>query len=293
MHEHARRRALSLSAGDVTCLLDGQRLAARLEARLAPRARRFAAAQGRLPTLVSVLHGGHAASLRQAALKAAAAERTGMRVVVEPLPPATDTAGARAVLGRLAGAADVDGILLQYPLPPAVDEHAAAAMLPASKDLDVSGPDALARFETGGPAPAAAAAMMSLCRHHGLRVSGMAAVVVGRGTWHDRPFAERLARAGARVERVRPEDPALPERLAWARLVVVALGAPGAIPGDALAPGAVVVDAGYFNAGGKGDVDLAGAPPLRALAPVPGGIGPVTVAVLLARTLRAAERRVP
>jgi len=273
----------------VTCLLDGRLLAARLEARLAPRAARVAMRLGRVPTLVSVLDGAHAASRRQAALKAAAAERAGMRVLVEALQPESDTQATSTVLERLATDPGVDGILLQYPLPAAVDGDAAAAALAPDKDLDVSGPAALARFAAGGPAPAAAAALMALFRHYGIHVAGLPTLVVGRGTLHDQPFAVRLRRAGARVACVPPDDPALPAQLGTARLVVAAVGSPGAVAARHLQPGTVLVDAGYFNAGGLGDVDLTDAPPLHALVPAPGGIGPMTVAVLLTRTLRAAE----
>jgi methylenetetrahydrofolate dehydrogenase (NADP+)/methenyltetrahydrofolate cyclohydrolase len=275
----------------VTCLLDGRSLAARLEARLAPRARRFAERYARPPTLVSVLHGGNAAARRQAALKAAAAERAGMLVRVVALAADADSGAARAVLAALSVDDAVDGILLQYPLPAAVDELAAAAALPQAKDLDVSGPAAVARFERGGPAPAAPAAMMALFRHHWIHAAARPTLVIGHGTPHDHPFAVRLARAGARVERCTPADATLIERMAGAELVVAAVGAPGIVQARHLRRGAVVVDAGYFNAGGSGDIDFTDAPPLHALIPAPGGIGPVTVAVLLARTLRAAERR--
>lgn len=205
-------------------------------------------------------------------------------IQVEAVEPSTTQAVAALEAGveRLRP----DAVFLQFPFPPGVDGEALVARIPPEADIDALGPAAPA-----GRPPLTAAGLLALLDHHGVRLEGRGGVLVGApGRYHDR-FREALARRGTRMAPlVAPDDPYLREKVGAAELVVLSAGRPGLVPASWLASGAVAVDAGYFNPDGRGDLDTSpGTDHLAALAPVPGGVGPMTVSALVEAVVAAAE----
>ncbi len=206
-----------------------------------------------------------------------------------------------------------DAVFVQVPFPPGFDGGALIDAIPPVADIDVMSPAAIERYELDATAapPLTVAAALALLDHHGVSVSGLEGVVVGPASaFHDQ-FARALARRGAVMRpRLDPGDPGLaaglatsgPEAglpsaglkagLATAGLVVVAAADPGLVPAGWIRPGAVVIDAGYYNPGGVGDLALDdGTDHLGALSPVPGGVGPMTVSMLVEAVVARAEDR--
>lgn len=224
-----------------------------------------------------------------------AAEKTGITCTVSDLGPAATPDGIHSELAALSGDPAVHGIILQTPLPaPAVFEDLAAAIDPA-KDVDGANPLSLGRLTAGLPAfaPATAEAVLALLDHHGVPLSGAAVAVVGRSNVVGKPAAQLLLQRDATVTICHRRTKDLAEVTRSADVLVVAVGRPKMITAEHVAEGAVVIDVGtnpMVDGGLLGDVD---ADSVRAraggLTPVPGGVGPVTTALLLRHTVRAAS----
>ncbi len=272
--------------------LGGRELAADLRARTTEAAAALTAAgtPPRLAIVVATADGSSAWYVRSIA-KAAAA--VGIVCDVVDLGDAASTEEIRTVLDRLGEDAAVHGIILQTPLPEGVD---AADLVPAiapGKDVDGANPASLGRLAAGLPAfaPATAEAVLALLDHHGVALAGRHAVVVGRSTVVGKPAAHLLLDRNATVTICHSRTSDLPAITRQADVLVAAVGRPGLITPEHVAPGTVVIDVGTnptSDGGLVGDVDPAVAEKAAGLTPVPGGVGPVTTALLLRHTVRAA-----
>jgi methylenetetrahydrofolate dehydrogenase (NADP+) / methenyltetrahydrofolate cyclohydrolase len=269
--------------------LSGRELARQLRAGVAVRAAELAAA-GRQPRLAVVTandDGGSAAYVRSIA---AAAARDGIACDVSR----TGTAGGiLAMLAQLADDPEVHGIILQTPLPEGANLAALAAAIPPAKDVDGASPESIGRLVAGLPAfaPATAEAVLTLLDHYGVELRGRHAVVVGRSVVVGKPVAHLLLdrHATATVCHSRTAD--LPAVTRQADVLVAAVGRAALIGPGHVSPGTTVIDVGTNPAadgGLAGDVDPAVAGVAAALTPVPGGIGPVTTALLLSHVVQAA-----
>jgi methylenetetrahydrofolate dehydrogenase (NADP+) / methenyltetrahydrofolate cyclohydrolase len=273
-------------------ILDGRATAERRLGRLAGEIR----SSGPAPRLATVLVGDDPASRLYIRMKHRACERVGIGSVSVELP--ADATTAEVVRGVWALGTDdsVDGILVQLPLPPRVDREEVIAAVPGEKDVDGFTPLSLGRLFSGTPlfAPCPPLGVMALLGEHGIPVEGQDAVVIGRSLEVGRPMAALLINAGATVTVCHSKTRDLPGKTRAADILVSAVGKPGFITGDLVKEGVVAVDVGISMVDGKprGDLDFPSVEPrARAITPVPGGVGPMTIAMLMENTLAAARGR--
>jgi methylenetetrahydrofolate dehydrogenase (NADP+)/methenyltetrahydrofolate cyclohydrolase len=273
-------------------VLDGKALARALEGELRIRVEKLAAETGRTPILATILVGDDPASATYVKMKGNACRRVGMDSRRVALPAATTTAELLAAIDALNQDPDVQGILLQHPVPKGVDERACFDRIRLEKDVDGVTSLGFGRMAMGERAfgSATPAGILRLLDHYGIELSGCHAVVLGRSPILGKPMAAMLLNRDATVTVCHSKTRDLPELVAEADLVIAAVGRPELVRGAWIKPGAVVVDAGYHPPG-VGDVELAAAiPRCSAYTPVPGGVGPMTIATLIAQTVEAAER---
>lgn len=273
-------------------ILDGKKLAKQMEVQLAERVQDFLPqAGGKAPTLATVLVGDDPASAVYVRMKRNACRRIGMQSRRVELPQETDTKELLDTIRSLNADPDVHGILLQHPVPPQIDERRCFDAIHPAKDVDGVTCRGFGRMAMGEPAYGSAtpAGIMRLLAHYAVPIKGKRAVVVGRSPILGKPMALMLLNAHATVTICHSRTTQLPDIVRQADLVVGAVGKPNFIQGDWIMDDAIVVDAGYHQ-GGIGDVELAGAVDrFAAYTPVPGGVGPMTIATLMAQTLTAAE----
>lgn len=263
--------------------------------------RATAARGGRAPILAAVAATNDVAALiyMEQLLKQAATAGFAAKKVSLPATASEDEIGTE--LARLSADPDVAGIILQSPLPEGVDRRLVVKNIAVEKDIDGITAESAARLSAGDLEgtllPATAAAVMELLRAHQIEIRGRRAVVVGRSAVVGRPVAQLLARAGAEVEVVHSKTPDVGAVTRAAQILVVAAGVRGLIRGEHVSPGCVVVDVGIHAEGDHivGDVDEASVRDAigasGALSPVPGGVGPMTNAVLVLQAAQAALRR--
>jgi methylenetetrahydrofolate dehydrogenase (NADP+)/methenyltetrahydrofolate cyclohydrolase len=211
------------------------------------------------------------------------------------LPAETTTQELLDQIDRLNCDPDVTGILLQHPVPPQIDERQCFDAITLTKDVDGVTCLGFGRMAMGEPAYGSAtpAGIMRLLEHYQIILEGKRAVVVGRSPILGKPMAMMLLNAHATVTICHSRTRDLADVVRQAEVVVGAVGRPEFIKGDWIAPGAVVVDAGY-HPGQVGDIELAPVvDTCSAYTPVPGGVGPMTIATLMAQTLEAAEKVLP
>lgn len=277
-------------------VLAGSPAAAALLSRAAARAR----ALPRPPGLAFVRLGDDPASVSYVRGKDRKAREVGLQSRVHALPAETSQADLLALIARLNAAPDVDGILVQLPLPPHIDEAAVLRAVDPTKDVDGFHPVNVGELWSGRPGllPCTPAGVMFLLEHYGIPVAGRRAAVVGRSAIVGRPMAALLLAADATVTLAHSRTPDLGAVTREVEVLVVAAGRPHLITPEMVRPGAAVVDVGInrvVDATGKGaligDVHPGVAEVAGALTPVPGGVGPMTIAALLANTVTAAERR--
>jgi methylenetetrahydrofolate dehydrogenase (NADP+) / methenyltetrahydrofolate cyclohydrolase len=285
--------------------LSGRELAAEIRAETAARAAELTAA-GPSPTLAVVTATADEASawyvrsLSRTAAKAGIACDVTDLVPADPARPESQEAtveGIRVALIALSENPLVHGILLQTPLPGGARLADLAGLIDPAKDVDGANPTSLGRLMTGLPAfaPATAAAVLALLDHHEVALSGRRAVVVGRSAIVGKPVSQLLLARDATVTVAHSRTRDLAAVTSSAEVLVVAAGRAGLIGPEFVAPGAVVVDVGTnatADGGLAGDVDPSVAEVAGALSPVPGGIGPVTTALLLRHVVEAAGRPV-
>ena len=260
-----------------------------------------AARDGRPAVLAAVVATGEIDALiyMEQLLKQAAT--AGLAVKKISLAATATEAEISATLQRLSEDPDVAGIILQSPLPSGVDRARVVAAIDPQKDVDGATAVNAARLTAGDLdgtlLPATAAAVMELLRAHEIPLRGQRAVVVGRSAVVGGPVAQLLALAGAQVEVVHSKTPDMGAITRTAQILVVAAGVRGLVRGEHVAPGCVVIDVGIHADGDRiaGDVDAesvsAAIGESGALSPVPGGVGPMTNAILVLQAAQAAARR--
>lgn len=271
-------------------LMRGTDLAAQIVADTADRAARFAAQHGAPPCLATVLVGDDPASVTYVRMKENRSRRAGISSRHTELPASATTAALVAQITALSRDPGVHGILLQHPVPAQIDERAAFEAIDPAKDVDGVTMASLAAMALGLPgfASATPGGIMALLDSYGVEVSGQHAVVIGRSPILGKPVGLLLLARDATVTYCHSRTRQLADIVATADIVVAAVGRPEFVRGSWLKPGAVVIDAGY-NPGNVGDVAFEEAAAVASLiTPVPGGVGPMTIAVLLAQTVDAA-----
>jgi methylenetetrahydrofolate dehydrogenase (NADP+)/methenyltetrahydrofolate cyclohydrolase len=281
--------------------IDGKAFAEGLRARIAEHTATFRQATGRAPGLAVVLVGDDAASQVYVGAKARACEEAGIASFEHRLPATTSPAELLTLVERLNRDPEVDGILVQLPLPQGLDEAAVIAAIDPDKDVDGFHIINAGRLAVGQPGfvPCTPLGCLMLLQDHLGDLSGKEAVVIGRSNIVGKPMAQLLTDANATVTLAHSRTANLPEVVRRADIVVAAVGRPEMVRGEWIKPGATVIDVGINRlppeegrAKGRlvGDVAYDEARAVaEAITPVPGGVGPMTIAVLLRNTLVAAH----
>ena len=247
------------------------------------------AARGVTPCLAVILVGDDPASQVYVRKKKEKCAELGMRSLEFTLPAETDETELLALIGKLNADANVHGVLCQLPLPAHLDEQTIVRAVAPEKDVD----GFTCRISADAKRdlmPCTPAGVMEMLQYAGVPIAGKQCVVVGRSNIVGKPMAMLLLQADGTVTVCHSKTENLPEVVRRADIVVAAVGRPRFVQADWIKPGAVLMDAGY-NAGNVGDIDLeACIPKCTAYTPVPGGVGPVTIAMLMRQTVEAAER---
>ena len=274
-------------------LMDGKALAAQKKAAIRAEVERLA----RTPGLAVVLVGENPASQIYVRGKARDCEECGIRCMDFRLPAQTTESELLTLIAELNGRADVDGILVQLPLPEGIRERRVLEAIAPEKDVDAFHPENVGRLVQGQARylPCTPAGVMELLRTAGVDPAGRRAVIVGRSNIVGKPMALLLLQADATVTVCHSRTPDLADECRRADILISAVGRRGLITADMIKPGAAVVDVAMNrDEDGKlcGDVDFAAACAVAAhITPVPGGVGPMTRAMLMENTLRAARLR--
>jgi methylenetetrahydrofolate dehydrogenase (NADP+)/methenyltetrahydrofolate cyclohydrolase len=277
-------------------IIDGKALAARIRAGLGDKARGLTE-RGAQPGLAVVLVGQDPASQVYVRGKTKACQEAGFRTFDHYLPETTSEAELLALVAALNREPAVDGILVQLPLPAGIDARRVLLSVDPEKDVDGFHPDNLGRLLMGQPRFVACTpfGIMKLIEEAGVPLAGANAVVVGRSNIVGKPVTALLIAADATVTVCHSKTRDLPGVVGGADVLVAAIGRLEMIKGAWIKPGATVIDVGVNRLpSGKlaGDVEFAAAVERAgAITPVPGGVGPMTIAMLLANTLKSAEHR--
>lgn len=277
-------------------IIDGKAFAGALRERIATHAARFAAVSGRMAGLAVVLVGDDPASAVYVRNKGKATRAVAMVSFEHVLPADTTEAALLALVDQLNADAAVDGILVQLPLPAHLDEQAVVGAIDPAKDVDGLTPLSTGRLALGRAVlvPCTPLGCLMLLRDQLGDLSGLDAVVIGRSILVGKPMAQLLLAENCTVTVAHSRTRDLSSVVRRADIVVAAVGQPAMVKGDWIKPGATVIDIGINRTedGLVGDVDFAGAASVAAaITPVPGGVGPMTIACLLRNTLVAAYAR--
>jgi methylenetetrahydrofolate dehydrogenase (NADP+)/methenyltetrahydrofolate cyclohydrolase len=279
-------------------IIDGKALAANLRGKVSDAVHRLARDRGIVPGLAVVVVGSNPASEIYVASKTKTAVSGGMKSFDHRLPDTASEADLLALIARLNADPVVHGIQVQLPLPPQIDEHKVIAAIDPAKDVDGFHPLNAGRLSAGLPAlvPCTPMGCVLLAKSAQPVLTGLEAVIIGRSNIVGKPLAQLLLAENATVTIAHSKTRDLPMVTRRADVVFAAIGQPEKVQADWIKPGAIVIDVGInrvAEAGGKsrvvGDVaftevcEIAGA-----ITPVPGGVGPMTIACLLANTARAA-----
>jgi methylenetetrahydrofolate dehydrogenase (NADP+)/methenyltetrahydrofolate cyclohydrolase len=271
-------------------VIDGKAVAARVRAGVAHGAAEFEAAHGRRAGLATVLVGDDPASHVYVGSKRKQTEEAGMRSIHHGLEGDMEPGELLRLVDSLAADDDVDGILVQLPLPDGHNQDEVIRHIPAEKDVDgltVASAGLLAQGRPG-LVPCTPQGIVELLRDAGTEIEGAEVAIVGRSILVGRPLASLLVNHNATVTMCHSRTRGLPEVTRRADILVAAVGSPGLITAEMVKPGATVIDVGSP----EGDVDFeAVAEVAGAITPVPGGVGPMTIAMLLRNTLEAAQAR--
>jgi methylenetetrahydrofolate dehydrogenase (NADP+) / methenyltetrahydrofolate cyclohydrolase len=280
-------------------MIDGRQVAADIQRELRARIENRVAAGRRRPGLAVVMVGEDAASAIYVRNKRKACEEAGIRSVAYDLPADTSQEALDALIAGLNEDSAIDGVLVQLPLPGQLDARRVIEAIDPAKDVDGFHPYNVGRLAQRIPLlrPCTPAGVMRLLQAYEIPVRGRSAVVIGASNIVGRPMALELLLAGATTTVCHRFTADLAAELARAEIVVVAVGKPGLVRGEWIRPGAAVIDVGMNRLPDGtlcGDVEFS-ATAERAgwLTPVPGGVGPMTVAMLMSNALDAAERREP
>jgi methylenetetrahydrofolate dehydrogenase (NADP+) / methenyltetrahydrofolate cyclohydrolase len=277
-------------------IIDGRAVAASVREEVKARAGELTAIGAR-PGLGVVLCGDDPASATYVRLKGQVAEELGIRVDERRPPADSSTEAIREIVLAMDEDDGIDGILVQLPLPAQIDPDAVMAAVRPDKDADGLHPLNFGLLAQGAPAPVVSctpAGCMELLRRSGVPTRGSRAVVIGRSAIVGRPMAMLLVNADCTVTICHSRTVDLPAVCRTADILVAAIGRPGMITADYVKPGACVIDVGTSSVDGKvrGDVDRASVEPVAGwLTPVPGGVGPMTIAMLMHNTVSLCAAR--
>ncbi len=285
-------------------ILDGRALAQRIQAEIRAAASECLAEQGFAPGLGVVLVGDDPASAMYVRMKRRACERVGIQSKASVLPGSAAQADVEAAVRAFTQDPAIHGILVQLPLPEHIDEEAVLQEISLEKDVDGIHPINLGRLGMRGRqpsfTPATPTGVMALIRETGLPIEGMRAAVIGRSNIVGLPAALMLTNANATVTLCHSRTRDLPAVARAADIVVAAVGRPEMVKGDWLKPGAIVIDVGSNSVPDPaskrgyryvGDVEFDSAQAVAGwITEVPGGVGPMTITMLLSNTMEAARR---
>lgn len=276
-------------------IIDGKQTAAEVRAQLRVRAAAFEEKYGRKVGLAVVLIGEDPASQVYVRNKIKGCEDAGIRSFAHYLPADVTQAQAGELVRALASDEAVHGILVQLPLPKHLDAERILACIPAAKDVDGFSAENIGRLALNeeGTVACTPLGVMELLRRYHVETRGKRAVIIGRSNIVGRPMALLLLNADATVTVCHSRTVNLAEECARADILVAAIGKPNFITADMVKEGAVVIDVGINRVDGKliGDVDFAAVSQKASLiTPVPGGVGPMTIAMLLQNAISCAER---
>jgi methylenetetrahydrofolate dehydrogenase (NADP+)/methenyltetrahydrofolate cyclohydrolase len=279
-------------------LIDGNALSATLRGQLADRAAALKA-KGVTPCLAVILVGEDPASSVYVRNKVAGCEKAGIRSIKDVYPADVEPIVVLARIAELNADPEVHGILVQLPLPPQFDEDAVLEAISPEKDVDGFHAENVGALMQGNPRfiPCTPYGVMKMLESEGVKLSGAEAVIVGRSNIVGKPMAMLLLSKSCTVTVCHSRSKDLAFHTKRADILVAAVGRPRMITGDMVKPGAVVIDVGINRLppeqGGKlcGDVDMESVKEVASLlTPVPGGVGPMTITMLLTNTLESAER---
>ncbi len=276
-------------------IIDGKAIAQEVRAEVAEGVARLKAEKGITPGLHVILVGNDPASETYVNNKERACADVGMRGAVHRLPEATEQDTLIRLVAELNADKTVHGILVQLPLPKHLDALAVLAHISADKDVDGLHQISAGRLLTGyeGFVPCTPRGIMRLIESTGVKIEGKEAVVIGRSNLVGKPVSLLLLNENATVTMCHSRTRDLAEVARRADILVAAIGKPGFVTGDMIKSGAVVIDVGTTRVDGKlkGDVNFGEAAEKAGyITPVPGGVGPMTIAMLLSNTLLAAQR---
>lgn len=274
-------------------LLDGKTLSKQIEENLKIRVKKITAISGVEPVLATILVGNDPSSEVYVKMKGNACERVGMKSIKVHLPQETTTDELLKEIDQLNRNDSVCGILLQHPVPDQINERMCFDRIAIEKDVDGVTCLGFGRMSMNEPAYGSAtpAGIMKLVRHYKLPVEGKQAVIVGRSPILGKPVAMMLLNENATVTICHSRTKNLPDIVKQAEIVVGAVGKPEFIKADWIRDSAIVIDAGYHT-GGLGDIEIKKVKGrVYAYTPVPGGVGPMTIATLLEQTVESAEKK--
>ena len=275
-------------------ILDGKSIAAEIRQRIAAQVAALRNAGRRAPGLAVIIVGEDPASQIYVRNKRKACEEVGFRSQMHTLPATTEQTALLALVDRLNADPDIDGILVQLPLPAHMDPEAVTERILPTKDVDGFHPDNLGRLALRIPRlrPCTPKGVMTLLARTGRSLEGLDAVVIGQSNIVGRPMALELLAARCTITVCHSRTRHLTDKIRSADLVVAAIGRANFVQGDWIKPGAIAIDVGINrlpDGGLAGDLDYAGcAKRADWITPVPGGVGPMTIASLLENTLEAA-----
>ncbi|MBI3924044.1 MAG: bifunctional 5,10-methylenetetrahydrofolate dehydrogenase/5,10-methenyltetrahydrofolate cyclohydrolase [Armatimonadetes bacterium] len=279
-------------------IMDGRALAGEVMDRVAQDVADLAARHGARPGLATLVVGGEPVDHVHARYKHEACKRLGMHSRGVTLPAGSTSEQVVRAVRALEEDPEIHGIFVHLPLPGGVDARTVLMSIPLDKDIDAVHPATLGQLAAAGGEPrflpCTAAACLRLLENCGVLIRSAKAVVVGKSHYAAVPTALLLLREGATVEIVPEGNRFLEQEVRTADIVIAAIGRPAFVTAAMLKPGAAVIDLGAHRIAGtlRGDVDLEGAMEVAgAIAPVPGGAGPMTVAMLMSNTLEAARLR--
>jgi methylenetetrahydrofolate dehydrogenase (NADP+)/methenyltetrahydrofolate cyclohydrolase len=276
-------------------ILDGKTVSAEIRGEVKGRVDALRAAGGRAPGLAVVLVGENAASQVYVRNKRKACAEVGFHSELHELPAVTSQLELLELMDRLNGDPHIDGVLVQLPLPDHIDAETVTERILPTKDVDGFHPYNLGRLALRMPLlrPCTPKGVMTLLGRTGLSLEGLDAVIIGQSNIVGRPMALELLAARCTITVCHSRTRDLAEKVRGADVLVAAMGRPAFVPGDWIKLGALVVDVGINRTpDGRlvGDVDYAACAERAAwITPVPGGVGPMTIASLLENTLQAAE----
>lgn len=285
-------------------VIDGRQVADRIESELAAQAAQFQQQYGYPPGLGAVLAGDNPASAQYVRMKRRACDRVGIHSVAHLMDAGSTQEQVESTVAELNADPRIHGILVQLPLPPQINEERVLRAVSLDKDVDGFHPINIGMLGMKGReplfTPATPTGCMVLLREIGAQIEGANAVVIGRSNIVGLPVALMLMKANATVTVCHSRTRNMPDIVRQADIVIAAIGKPEYVKGDWLKPGAVVIDVGTNQVDDPsaergyrwvGDVEYASAINVAsAITKVPGGVGPMTITMLLSNTVRAAQR---